>query len=188
MYRLIGNILEWIRTNPPAAWTLLDVIGGIVILTLVTLFMAAEMRKWLGYQPIIPKQSLMILIIAMIQAIAPALVAVGSLYLVLGAYGAQLDPSYHSMAVLVALLALLLPRPPRTLQSQFNSGAIPIALGVLGRWMALLVTLLVIGYVTRFSEHFSRRSMLTWAVLAPAFIVAETLAVREIMRRLGPRA
>ena len=188
MYRLIGNILEWIRTNPPAAWTLLDVIGGIVILTLVTLFIAAEMRKRLGYQPIIPKQSRMILVIAMIQAIAPALVAVASLYLVLVAYGVQLDSKYHSMAVLVALLALLLPRPPRTFQSQFHATAIPIALGVLGRWMALLVTLLVIGYVTKSSEDFSRLAMVTWAALAPAFIVAETLAVREIMRRLKPRA
>ena len=105
-------------------------------------------------EPVVLKNSLSILIIAMIQAVAPALVAVGSLYLVLGAYGVQLDPKYHSMAVLVALLALLLPRPPRSFQSQFHSSAIPIALGVLGRWMALLVTLLVIGYVTKFSEHF----------------------------------
>ena len=134
-------------------------------------------------EPVVLKNSLSILIIAMIQAVAPALVAVASLYLVLGAYGVQLDSSYHSMAVLVALLALLLPRPPRTFQSQFHSGAIPIALGVLGRWMALLVTLLVIGYATKFSEHFSRRAMLTWAVLAPAFVVAVTLALHEIMRR-----
>jgi hypothetical protein len=185
VYRLIGNILDSIRTNPPAAWTLLYIIGGIVILILVTLFIAVEMRKRLGYEPIIKEKSLP-MIIAMFQAIAPALVAVASLYLVLGAYGVQLDPSYHSMAVLVALLALLL--PPQTFQSQSQSGAIPVALGVLGRWMALLVTLLVIGYATRFSEHFQRRSMLTWAVLAAAFIVAVTLALREVMRRLGPRA
>jgi hypothetical protein len=182
MYRLIGNILDWIRTNPPAAWTLLDVIGGIVILILVTLFSAVEMRK-LGYEPIIPKKkSRPILIVAMIQAI----VAVTSLYLVLGAYGVHLDQSYHSMAVLVVLLALLL--PPQTFQSQSQSGAIPIALGVLGRWMALLVALLVIGYATKFSEHYSRRAMLTWAVLAPAFAVAVTLTLHEITRRLGPRA
>ncbi len=135
-------------------------------------------------EPNKPKKSLLILIIAIIQAIAPALVAVTSLYLVLDAYGVQLDPSYRSMAVLVALLALLLPRP---FQRQFQSSAIPIALGVLGRWMALLVALLVIGYATRFSEHFSRRAMLTWTVLAPAFVVAVTLALHEIMRRLGPR-
>jgi putative colanic acid biosynthesis UDP-glucose lipid carrier transferase len=134
-------------------------------------------------EPVVLKNSLSILIIAMMQAVAPALVAVASLYLVLGAYGVQLDSKYHSMAVLVALLALLLPRPPRSFQSQFHSSAIPIALGVLGRWMALLVTLLVIGYATKFSEYYSRLAMVTWAVLAPAFVVAVTLALHEIMRR-----
>jgi hypothetical protein len=52
--------------------------------------------------------------------------------------------------------------------------------------MALLITLLVIGYATRFSEHFSRLAMLTWAVLTPVFVVAVTLALHGIMRRLGP--
>jgi hypothetical protein len=113
---------------------------------------------------IIPKISLGILI----QAIASALVTVTSLYLVLRAYGVHLDPSYHSMAVLVALLALLLPGLPRTLQSQSHSGAIPIdpiVLGVLGRWMVLLVALLLIGYATKLSEYFSRAAMLTWPFL-----------------------
>jgi hypothetical protein len=107
-------------TKPLAS--LPDIIWGIVILIPATLFVAVQMRKRLGYEPIIPRQFLP-LIIAMIQAIAPALAAVTSLYLVLGAYGVPLDPKYHSMAVLVALLALLLPRPPRSFQSQFHSGA-----------------------------------------------------------------
>ncbi len=88
------------------------------------------------------------------------------------------------MAIVVGLLALLLlPRFPRTFQSQLHSTAMPIVLGVLGRWMALLVALLVIGYATKFSEHYSRRAMLTWAVIGPALIVVATLALHEIMRR-----
>ena len=48
--------------------------------------------------------------------------------------------------------------------------------------MALLVTLLVIGYATRFSEYFQARDDHVGRV-TPAFIVAVTLALHEIMRR-----
>ena len=81
------------------------------------------------------------------------------------------------MAVIVGLLALLLPRPPRTLQSQLLSASIPIALSVVVRWMALLAALLAIGYLTKFSGHYSRRAMLTWAALGPVLIIVATLAL-----------
>jgi putative colanic acid biosynthesis UDP-glucose lipid carrier transferase len=44
--------------------------------------------------------------------------------------------------------------------------------------------LLAIGYATKFSAHYSRRAVLTWAVLGPAAIVIATLALQELMRRL----
>jgi putative colanic acid biosysnthesis UDP-glucose lipid carrier transferase len=134
-------------------------------------------------EPVILRNTLPIAAVAVLQTVAPALIAVGSLYAVLGAYGIQLDESYHSMAVVVGLLALLLPRPPRTLQGQLLSASIPIALGVVLRWMALLGVLLAIGYVTKFSAHYSRRAMLTWAAFGPVLIIAATLALHELTRR-----
>src|SRR5580700_6399667 len=113
-------------------------------------------------EPVVLKNSLAILVVATLQAAAPAVIAVGSLYAVLLSYSVPLDQRYHYMAVLVALLALLLPRPPRTFQSQLHTTAVPIAMGVVARWMALLVVLLVIGYATKFSAHYSRRAMATW--------------------------
>ena len=139
-------------------------------------------NRWMS-EPVILRNSLEIAVIAVLQTVAPAIIAVGLLYGVLGAYGVQLDESYHSMAVVVGLLALLLPRPPRTLQSQLLSASIPVALGVVLRWMALLVALLAIGYLTKFSGHYSRRVMLTWAALGPVLIVAATLALHELTRR-----
>jgi putative colanic acid biosynthesis UDP-glucose lipid carrier transferase len=56
-------------------------------------------------------------------------------------------------------------------------------MGVVVRWMVLLAALLAIGYATKFSAHYSRRAVLTWAVLGPAFIVIATLALQEVMRR-----
>jgi putative colanic acid biosynthesis UDP-glucose lipid carrier transferase len=134
-------------------------------------------------EQIIMKNSLALAVIAVLQMLAPAMVAVASLYLVLGAYGAGLDQRYHAMAAVVGLLALLLPRPPRTLQGQLLSSSIPIAIGVVARWMVLLGALLAIGYATKFSAHYSRRAVFTWALVSPALIVAVTLALHELMRR-----
>jgi putative colanic acid biosynthesis UDP-glucose lipid carrier transferase len=134
-------------------------------------------------EPFIVKNSLPVAVIAGMQMVAPAIIAVASFYLVLKAYGVPPDQSYHSMAVLVGLLALLLPRPPRTLQSELLSNSIPIAVHVVARWMVLLGALLAIGYATKFSAYYSRRAVFTWAVLGPAFIVAATLALHELMRR-----
>jgi len=129
------------------------------------------------------KHSLPIALVAAMQVIAPAMIAVASLYAVLAAYHVQLDARYHSMAALVAALALLLPRPPRSLQSQLLARSIPIAIGVVIRWMMLLGALLAIGYAMKFSAHYSRRALFTWAVLGPALIVAVTLALHEVVRR-----
>jgi putative colanic acid biosysnthesis UDP-glucose lipid carrier transferase len=129
------------------------------------------------------KNSLAVLIVAVLQMVAPAMMAVACLYVVLGVYGADIDQRYHSMAVVVGLLALLLPRPPRTLQGQLLSSSIPIAIGVVARWMVLLGALAALGYATKFSAHYSRRALFTWAVFAPAVIVAVTLALHELMRK-----
>jgi putative colanic acid biosysnthesis UDP-glucose lipid carrier transferase len=133
-------------------------------------------------EPVVLKNSLNVTIVAALQMIAPVVMAVGCLYAVLAAYGIQPDQKYNFLAVLVGLLALLLSRPPLTIEHQLHSTAIPITLGVLARWTALLVVLLVIGYASKFSEHYSRRAMLTWAFLGPLCIVATMLTLHEIMR------
>jgi putative colanic acid biosysnthesis UDP-glucose lipid carrier transferase len=134
-------------------------------------------------EPVILKNSFAIGVIAVLQTIAPAVIAVASFYAVTGAWGVEFDAFYHSTAVLAGLLTLLLPRAPRTMHSQLLETSIPIALGVVARWMVVLCALLVIGYLTKFSAHYSRRAMLTWAVLAPGLIIAATLALHEVMRR-----
>ena len=134
-------------------------------------------------EPFIGKNSLAIAVVAGLQMVVPALIAVASLYIVLDVYGIPVDQSYHSMAALVGLLALLLPRPPRTMQAQLLSNSLPIAMGVVVRWMVLLAALLAIGYATKFSAHYSRRAVFTWATLGPALIVVATLALQELMTR-----
>jgi putative colanic acid biosynthesis UDP-glucose lipid carrier transferase len=135
-------------------------------------------------EPVIVRNSFAIALVALLQVVVPACVAVGTLYALIAAYDAEATTYFHVMALIVALLSLLLPQPPRTANAQIFSGPVPLAIGVIMRWLILLAILLAIGYVAKFSEEFSRRVVLTWAIVTPGLLVVVTLVLHEAMRRL----
>jgi putative colanic acid biosynthesis UDP-glucose lipid carrier transferase len=135
-------------------------------------------------ESVIVKNTFAVAIVAMLQAAAPAIVAVGMLYILIFAYGTAVADYFHAMAIIVALLMLLLPYPTRNINTQIFAGAFPLAAGVVMRWAIMLAALLAIAYMTKFTEQFSRRVVLTWAVLTPAVLIVVTTAFHEIMRRL----
>jgi putative colanic acid biosynthesis UDP-glucose lipid carrier transferase len=59
-----------------------------------------------------------------------------------------------------------------------------VIVAVTVRWMFVLVALLALGYVTKYSHYYSRRVVLTWAFLTPAVIVIAQLGLQELLRRL----
>jgi len=124
-------------------------------------------------EPVLLKNSFVIAFVALMQVVAPAIVAVGSLYMVIFAYGIPAEDYFHVMALVVALLTIFLPHPPRNGNAQIFSGPMPLAIGVLA-----------IGYVVKFTEEYSRRVVLTWAIVTPALLIVITLALHEVMRRL----
>lgn len=135
-------------------------------------------------EPVILKNNLSIALVALLQAVAPAVVAVGTLYMVLFAFGVPAQDFFHVMALIVALLTIFLPHPPRNGNAQIFSGPMPLAVGVILRWAVILGILLAIGYVVKFTEEYSRRVVLTWAVVTPALLIVCTLSLHEVMRRL----
>ncbi len=60
----------------------------------------------------------------------------------------------------------------------------PLALSVLVRWMVIVAILLGIGFVTKYTEDFSRRVVVTWVLVTPALLVVVALYLHEWMRRL----
>jgi len=135
-------------------------------------------------EPVIVRNTFAVALVALLQAVAPSVVAVGMLYLTVFAYGNPVQDYVHSMAIIVALLMLLLPYPARTANAQIFSGAFPLAAGVLMRWGILLASLLAIAYIAKFTEQYSRRVILTWAVLTPAVLIVVVTSFHEIMRRM----
>ena len=135
-------------------------------------------------ESVIVKNGFWIGLVALLQVVVPSMVAVGVLYFLVFTYDAYFQEYFYSMAVLVALLMVLLPYPTGKPQDQILSGHVPLVISVLVRWCILLASLLAVAYVTKFSDHFSRRIVLTWAVVTPALLVPVSVVLQETMRRL----
>jgi len=86
--------------------------------------------------------------------------------------------------VLVGILApIILHMPPAT-SAQLLIRQWPAAVILLMRWVVLLAVLLAIGYITKLSAEFSRRVILSWAVLTPVPLILTSLLLNELSRRL----
>ena len=131
-------------------------------------------------QPVLFKQSFLIAVLAGLQAIMPAVVAVGSLYLTIIFFGIAFDRSSQAI-IIVAVLCLILVQAPREVTTQITSGRISGVADVIFRWVLLLAVMLAIGYVTHSLAEYPRRIFLTWAVVTPLALILSTLAMQEVM-------
>ena len=135
-------------------------------------------------EPVVFRKSFSIALVALLQAILPAAVAVGSLIGLCSFYDVEFDNHFATMSVLVAVLATALLAVHRNGGSSLELRTAPLAFNVLVRWMGLLGILLAIAYMTKASEEFSRRVVVTWAIVTPALLIPGILALHELMRRL----
>ena len=133
-------------------------------------------------QPVLFKQSFLIAVLAGVQAIMPAAVAVGSLYATIVFFGIAFDRSSQAI-IIVAVLCLILVQAPREVSTQLTPARISAVTEVIFRWLLLLAVMLAIGYVTRSLAQYPRRIFITWAVVTPIALVFSTLAMQEIMHR-----
>ncbi len=139
-------------------------------------------------QPVLYKQSFRIVVMTAIQTLMPAVVSVLSLVATIRALGSVYEPSSSALP-LVAVLSLVLVRPPPELTGQLAASRISAAVDIVFRWMLLLAALLAIGYATHSPlEFYPRRVFLTWAAATPVALVAATLGMREVMRHFWLRA
>jgi putative colanic acid biosysnthesis UDP-glucose lipid carrier transferase len=133
-------------------------------------------------QPLLFKQSFLIAILAGIQSVIPAVVAVGSLYSTIIFFGIEFNRSSQAI-IIVAVLCLVLVQPPREVSTQLTSPRLSAVVDVIFRWLLLLLVLLAIGYVTRSLAEYPRRIFITWAVVTPVALIFVTLVMQEVMHR-----
>ncbi len=133
-------------------------------------------------QPVLLKQSFLIALLTGVQAVVPALVAIGSLYATIVLFGHHFDPSSAAI-VIVGVLCLVLVQPPREVGTQLTTARLSDVADVILRWMMMLLVLLAVGYVTKTFTLYPRRVFLTWAAATPVVLIAVTLAMQELRRR-----
>jgi len=134
-------------------------------------------------EQIVFKKSLHIAVLTLLQAIAPAVVATGCLYALAAFLDVPIGEPLHLLSTAVAVLAIAIMHAPRSIATQFSPRRLPMPLSVLVRWTILLAALLAIGYITKISAVYSRRVILSWAVITPVFIILANLGLRELIRK-----
>jgi len=136
-------------------------------------------------QPLFIKgRSVFTTIVLSLQTAAPPVVANLMLYALARAYDIEFTEFFSTLTVLVTVLSIVLLQPPRNTAAGLLAPRLPIAFGLLVRWAVLLALLLAIGYATKHSATYSRRVILTWALVTPAVLIVVTLLIHELARRV----
>ncbi|MGH8210929.1 MAG: undecaprenyl-phosphate glucose phosphotransferase [Steroidobacteraceae bacterium] len=136
------------------------------------------------FQHVVFKKTFPIACAALLQASAPALVAVGNLYWLCRIYQVEFDAPFAVSSAIIAALSIILIPPSRNSSAQLLTGATPLPVIVIMRWLLLLAILLAIAYVTKYSAWYSRRVFMTWAILTPVLLIPALLASQELVRHI----
>ena len=100
----------------------------------------------------------------------PAVLAGVMFYPLTRFYDVEFDRPFLVLSILAATFTLAV-LPPRNPTSQVISGRLELATNLLLRWAVLVAGLLALGYVTKFSEEYSRRVVVTWVLVTPVLLV-----------------
>jgi Undecaprenyl-phosphate glucose phosphotransferase len=113
----------------------------------------------------------------------PAVMAGVMFYPLTRLYDVEFDRPFLVLSILAATLTAAL-LPTRNPTRQVISGRLELATNLLLRWAVLVAALLALGYITKFSENFSRRVVVTWVLLTPVLLVMLSLILQGITRAL----
>ena len=135
-------------------------------------------------QPIIFKRgtSLVAPVLLWLMDALPAVLAGVMFYPLTRMYDVDFDRPFLVLSILAATFTLAV--LPSNATSQVVSGRIELATNLLWRWAILVACLLALGYVTKFSEEYSRRVVVTWVLVTPVLLVILQLALQSITRAL----
>ncbi|HUQ11110.1 MAG TPA: undecaprenyl-phosphate glucose phosphotransferase [Steroidobacteraceae bacterium] len=111
----------------------------------------------------------------------PAVLAGGMFYPLTRMYDVEFDKPFMVLSILAAAFTLAVIRTGNA-GSQIISGRLELATTLLLRWAVLVASLLALGYITKFSEDFSRRVVVTWVLVTPVLLVMLSLILQGVAR------
>ena len=113
----------------------------------------------------------------------PAVMAGVTFYPLTRIYDVEFDRPFLVLSILAATFTLAI-LPSRNPTRQIISGRLELATNLLLRWAVLVAALLALGYITKFSEDFSRRVVVTWVLVTPVLLVMLSLILQSVTRAL----
>ena len=113
----------------------------------------------------------------------PAVLAGSMFYPLCLLYGVDFDKPFVVLSILAATATLAVV-PAHNVTSQVVSGRLELATHLLLRWAVLVAALLALGYVTKYSEEYSRRVVVTWVLVTPVLLVILSLLLQSVTRAL----
>jgi len=136
-------------------------------------------------QPIIFKRgtSLAAPVLLWLMDALPAVLAGVMFYPLTRVYDVEFDKPFLVLSILAAAFTLAF-IPSRNSSSQIVAGRLELATNLLLRWAVLVASLLALGYMTKFSEDFSRRVVVTWVLVTPVLLVMLSLILQGVTRAL----
>lgn len=144
--------------------------------------MSTEYQHQISH-PIIFKRgtSLAAPVVLWLMEALPAVLAGVMFYPLCLLYDVEYDKAFFVLSILAASFTLAV-LPARNPSSQIISPRLELATTLLIRWAVLVAVLLALGYITKFSETYSRRVVVTWVLLTPVFLVLLSLLLQSITR------
>ena len=134
--------------------------------------------------PVVFKQTLPVMAVTLAQTIALPLVA-GCMLLIDLLYSRYtFDGPVTTLVVLVFVLGAALLQPERGLMPELIGGRRQLIIRIAVRWLVMLFILLVIGYATKSSSHFSRKMILIWASTTPGVLMGVGLLMHRLLRQM----
>ena len=130
------------------------------------------------------RKSLTIGLVAVFQFLAAPALAVASLRLFAHLYEVPFEQYYVMLCVLIAAICVVLFDYHRDFSGVIGPPRMPLSTGILLRWALLIATLLIIGFATKLSAEFSRRTLVTWSLSTPIPLVFLHLGLRGWRRKL----
>jgi putative colanic acid biosysnthesis UDP-glucose lipid carrier transferase len=108
----------------------------------------------------------------MISALVPPVVATASLYIVAALFGIDSDQPYPVLATLTFVVSWVVYRELAAVATTFARRPRDFLQRSIGAWAVVIGCLAVLGFALQYGEEFSRRTLLTWAIVSPVLIAA----------------
>jgi len=129
-------------------------------------------------------QSLPLALTALLQRASAAIVACAILRTGMLITGTRMTVAYEALLIIVALLAIILLRGPKSTESFHSAGFWTSAISILWVWGILVAVLLFLGYATKTSAYYSRKLLLSWAIATPVIVLMTQLAIDKVIAGL----